>query len=110
MNGKSSTLKSVINLQQLEQRLGCSLDRIAKFCQKNDITELGLFGSVLREDFNPDSDVDFLVTFSAKTKISLNKLVHDYDNINIQLVWSVIQTNIPELIAQLETIVSLQEP
>ncbi len=39
-----------------------------------------------------------------------NKLVHDYDNINIQLVWSVIQTNIPELIAQLETIISLQEP
>lgn len=39
-----------------------------------------------------------------------NKLVHDYDNINIQLVWSVIQTNIPELIEQLNTIVPLEEP
>lgn len=39
-----------------------------------------------------------------------NKLVHNYNEINIQLVWSVIQTNIPELIVQLKTIVSLQEP
>ena len=39
-----------------------------------------------------------------------NKLVHNYDEINIQLVWSVIQTNIPELIDQFKTIVSLQEP
>ena len=38
-----------------------------------------------------------------------NKLVHNYDEINIQLVWSVIQTNIPELIDQFKTIVSLQE-
>ena len=39
-----------------------------------------------------------------------NKLVHNYDEINIQLVGSVIQTNIPELIDQFKTIVSLQEP
>ena len=39
-----------------------------------------------------------------------NKLVHNYDEINIQLVWSVIQTNIPELIEQFKAIVSLQEP
>ncbi len=39
-----------------------------------------------------------------------NKLVHNYNEINIQLVWSVIQTNIPELIVQLKTIISLQEP
>ncbi len=40
-------------------------DRIAAFCQKWKITELALFGSVLREDFRPDSDVDVLVTFSS---------------------------------------------
>ena len=38
-------------------------DRIAAFCKKWKITELALFGSVLREDFRPDSDVDVLVTF-----------------------------------------------
>jgi predicted nucleotidyltransferase len=37
-------------------RINC--DRIAQFCRKWLITELSLFGSVLREDFRPDSDVD----------------------------------------------------
>ena len=40
-------------------------ERIAEFCRKWKITELALFGSVLREDFRPDSDVDVLVTFSS---------------------------------------------
>ena len=38
-------------------------DRIAAFCQKWGVKELALFGSVLRDDFRPDSDVDVLVTF-----------------------------------------------
>ncbi|NQT35168.1 nucleotidyltransferase domain-containing protein [bacterium] len=37
--------------------------RIKKFCKKWKITELALFGSVLRDDFRGDSDVDVLVTF-----------------------------------------------
>lgn len=39
--------------------------RIVEFCQRWKIRELALFGSVLRDDFRPDSDVDFLVTFEA---------------------------------------------
>jgi predicted nucleotidyltransferase len=38
-------------------------DQIAAFCRKWRIAEMSLFGSVLRDDFGPDSDVDFLVTF-----------------------------------------------
>ncbi len=38
-------------------------DAIATFCGKWKIKELALFGSVLRDDFRPDSDVDVLVTF-----------------------------------------------
>jgi predicted nucleotidyltransferase len=38
--------------------------RIADFCRRWQITELALFGSVLRDDFRPDSDVDVLVTFA----------------------------------------------
>jgi uncharacterized protein with HEPN domain len=38
-----------------------------------------------------------------------NKLVHDYEGININIIWEVIQTNIPDLIRILEKIVSLQE-
>ena len=38
-------------------------DRIAAFCQQHHIRKLSLFGSVLREDFTRNSDVDFLVEF-----------------------------------------------
>ena len=38
--------------------------RIAEFCKKNHIRKLSLFGSVLRNDFKPKSDIDILVTFS----------------------------------------------
>ena len=38
-------------------------EKIAEFCRKNHICKLSLFGSVLREDFGPESDVDVLVEF-----------------------------------------------
>jgi predicted nucleotidyltransferase len=37
--------------------------QVAKFCEKNHIRRLALFGSVLRETFGPESDVDILVEF-----------------------------------------------
>lgn len=39
--------------------------QIADFCRRWKVTELALFGSVLRDDFRPDSDVDVLVTFES---------------------------------------------
>ena len=38
-------------------------ERIAAFCRQHHIRTLALFGSVLREDFRPDSDIDVLVEF-----------------------------------------------
>jgi hypothetical protein len=38
-------------------------DKIAEFCRKNHINWLAIFGSVLRDDFGPDSDIDVLVEF-----------------------------------------------
>lgn len=38
-------------------------EAIARFCKKNHIRKLSLFGSVLRDDFTSDSDIDFLVEF-----------------------------------------------
>ena len=46
-------------------------EKIADFCRKWKIVELRLFGSVLRDDFRPDSDVDILVTFSRDAQWSL---------------------------------------
>ncbi len=39
------------------------MDAIAAFCERNHIRKLSLFGSVLRDDFGPDSDIDVLVEF-----------------------------------------------
>jgi predicted nucleotidyltransferase len=40
-------------------------EKIADFCQRYHIRKLAFFGSVLREDFTPESDVDVLVEFEA---------------------------------------------
>lgn len=39
-------------------------ERIACFCRKHDVARLALFGSILRDDFRSDSDVDVLVEFA----------------------------------------------
>ena len=44
-------------------RFDVDRNALAKFCQKNHIRRLALFGSVLREDFHPESDIDVLVEF-----------------------------------------------
>jgi len=41
-------------------------ERIAEFCQRHGIRRLAIFGSALREDFGPDSDVDVLVEFDPE--------------------------------------------
>jgi uncharacterized protein len=50
--------------------------RIAAFCQRWSITEFSLFGSALRDDFRPDSDVDVLVSIDPKaTTIGLFEII-----------------------------------
>jgi uncharacterized protein len=46
-------------------------EQIAAFCRRNRIRRLALFGSVLREDFRPESDVDVLVEFEPNTHVGL---------------------------------------
>lgn len=48
-----------------------SKDRIAAFAQRWKITEFALFGSMLRDDFGPESDVDVLVSFDPLATWSL---------------------------------------
>ncbi|MHC4116656.1 MAG: nucleotidyltransferase family protein [Planctomycetota bacterium] len=45
--------------------------RLAELCRKWKVTELSLFGSILRDDFGPDSDVDVLVVFEPEAPWSL---------------------------------------
>jgi predicted nucleotidyltransferase len=57
-----------------EAKVSIPKDRIDEFCKRNRIRKLSLFGSVLREDFGPESDVDFLVEFEPGTRIGLIRL------------------------------------
>jgi uncharacterized protein len=45
-------------------RIEMPRERLEEFCKRHHIVRLALFGSVLREDFGPDSDVDVLVEFA----------------------------------------------
>jgi len=65
----------------MSARIPIDRERIAEFCRRWKITEFALFGSVLREDFRPDSDVDVLVTFAPDTRYSLFDLVHIQDEL-----------------------------
>lgn len=49
-------------------------ERIAEFCRRWKMTEFSLFGSVLRDDFGPDSDVDVLVAFRPDARWTLPDL------------------------------------
>jgi predicted nucleotidyltransferase len=45
--------------------------KIAEFCRRWSINEFSLFGSVLRDDFRPDSDIDVMVSIDPKAHIGL---------------------------------------
>ena len=57
------------------------MDAIRRFCQHWQVTELALFGSVLRDDFRPDSDIDVLVQFRDDVEYSLRDLIQMGDEL-----------------------------
>lgn len=69
MNPKISILKS----------------QIAAFCKRWQVTELALFGSVLRDDFGPESDVDVLVRFDPQARHTLLDIAQMQDELSATL-------------------------
>jgi len=57
-----------------DKRIKLPNGRIAEFCKRHRIRRLSLFGSVLRGDFGPDSDIDVLVEFEFDTRVGLISL------------------------------------
>ena len=53
----------------INPHLAVPTDSIRAYCQRNGIQRLALFGSALREDFSPDSDVDLLVEFRSDARV-----------------------------------------
>ncbi len=49
--------------------------KLTTFCQRWNISELAVFGSALRDDFRPDSDVDLLVSFAPQAHVTLLDMV-----------------------------------
>jgi predicted nucleotidyltransferase len=62
-------------------RIEIPREKIAEFCRKWKIREFSLFGSVLRDDFKPDSDIDVLVAFDENAHHSLFDLVDMQDEL-----------------------------
>ena len=60
-------------------------DEITAFCKRWQVTELALFGSVLRDDFGPDSDVDVLVRFDPEARRTLFDMARMQDELSRML-------------------------
>jgi hypothetical protein len=56
------------------ERVNLKKEQIAEFCQKNHIKKFAFFGSVLRDDFRPDSDIDILIDLDRRYRTGLMKM------------------------------------
>jgi predicted nucleotidyltransferase len=58
-----------VNPDRRPIRIDLPMDQIAAFCQRWHVSEFALFGSVLRDDFGPDSDIDVLVKLASEADL-----------------------------------------
>ena len=70
-------MKEVIVIMQID----LDSERLADFSKRHRVLELAVFGSALRDDFDPGSDVDILVTFMPGAEVSLFDLVDMADEL-----------------------------
>lgn len=77
-------------------RIEIPKEKIASFCKKHHICKLSLFGSVLRDDFNPDSDVDVLVEFEPGHAPSFFRLFDMEDELSAILGVEKVDLRTPE--------------
>src|SRR4030065_106060 len=65
LQSPKTTMTNTINIPK---------DKITEFCRRKHIRKLALFGSVLRDDFRPDSDIDVLVEFEPEARVGFFEL------------------------------------
>ena len=81
-------------------RISVDRERIAEFCRKHHIQKLAVFGSALREDFRPDSDVDVLVWFVPEEHITLFDMVAMEDELT-EIIGRKVDLRTPEDLSRL---------
>jgi uncharacterized protein len=67
--------RACYNLIMQSKKFTLPRKKIEDFCKRWSITEFSVFGSVLRDDFRPDSDIDVLVSIDPKAHIGLFELI-----------------------------------
>ena len=73
-------------------------DKIAEFCKRNHIRKLSLFGSALRSDFRPGSDIDVLVEFETGHVPGLNFFTMEIEL--SQLLGQKVDLNTPQFLSR----------
>ena len=58
---------------KIHDSIEISADRVAEFCDRWKIAEMSLFGSVLRDDFSDESDIDILISFKADAQYGIDE-------------------------------------
>jgi predicted nucleotidyltransferase len=80
-------------------QIGIPEAAIADFCQRYHVRKLSLFGSVLRENFRPDSDVDVLIEFEPGTTVDFFKFIDMQDELSDLLGYEV-DLNTPKFLSR----------
>ncbi len=75
-------------------------DEIAAFCLRHRIHRLALFGSVLRDDFSPDSDVDVLVEFEPDARVGLFELYDMEQELSRMMGGRTVEINTPRSLSK----------
>jgi predicted nucleotidyltransferase len=80
----------------MAKNISIPTDKIEDFCRRNHILKLSLFGSVLRDDFTPGSDVDVLVEFESSARVGFFELYDIEQQLSSLLGGRKIDMNTPQ--------------
>ena len=81
-------------------KIAIPLDQIAEFCKKYHVRKMSLFGSVIRDDFRPESDVDVLVEFLPDSKTTLLTLAGMEIELSEMLGGRKVDVNTPDMLSK----------
>lgn len=73
----------ILSAVEIMRQVKIPIKRIGELCDRWQITEFALFGSVLRDDFRPDSDIDVLVSFAPTAQRGLTETLQIRDELEV---------------------------